>query len=127
VPLTFTVLPGTFAIARLAPGAEVPPWARGDFVSITRTPDELSIVCDDAGAPPEADRGWKCLRLEGPMPLDTTGVAASFTRVLAGASISVFVISTYDTDYVLVREAHVGRAVEAFVGVGWSVAGGEEC
>lgn len=108
--LHFTPLAGTFAIARLAPDAAVPEWARGEFVSITRTPDELSIVCDDRDAPPATDRGWRCLKLEGPMPLDTVGVAARFTQLLATAGISCFVVATYDTDYVLVRGASFDAA-----------------
>jgi hypothetical protein len=121
VRLTFTLLPNTFAIARLAPDADVPSWARGEFVSVTRTSEELSIVCDDGAAPPESDRGWKCLKLEGPMPLDTTGIAAAFTRVLADAGVSVFVISTFDTDYVLVRERNAGAAIDALSAAGYSV------
>lgn len=119
--LKFTLLPKTFAISRLAPDADVPSWARGEFVSITRTSEELSIVCDDAAAPAASDRGWKCLKLEGPMPLDTTGVAAAFTRVFADAGVSVFVISTFDTDYVLVRERNAGAAIDALSAAGYSV------
>jgi hypothetical protein len=115
------VLPNTLAIVRLAPDAEVPSWARGEFVSVTRTSGELSIVCDDAAAPAESDRGWKCLKLEGPMPLDTTGVAAAFTRVLADARVSVFVISTFDTDYVLVHEGNAGASIDALSAAGYSV------
>src|SRR5216117_3083262 len=86
--LTFILLPDLYAIARLPAAAATPTWPRGDFVSITRTADELSIVCRDDAVPGNvrADRGWRCLALQGPFALDQTGVAAEFTRVLAARS-----------------------------------------
>jgi hypothetical protein len=113
--LTFTLLPERYAIARLGGADPLPPWTRGEFVSITRTPGELSIVCR-ADAVPElvrADRGWRCLALQGPFALDQTGIAAEFTRILAAAGISVFVVATFDTDYVLVPDRSIERAVAA--------------
>jgi hypothetical protein len=113
----WTVLPGRYAIARLAHDAELPAWPRGALVAITRTPDELSIVCEADAVPSGgiADRGWYCLKLNGPLPLNQTGIAAAFTRTLAEAGMAVFVISTYDTDYVLVRDAE--RALAALAAV----------
>ncbi len=113
--LTFTLLPDLYAIARLDAGAPVPAWPRGDFVSITRTPDEISIVCREDAVPRtvRAERGWRCLALQGPFALSETGVAAEFTRVLAAAGVSVFVIATFDTDYVLVPDRLIERAVSA--------------
>ena len=115
MPLTFTLLPDRYAIARLGAADAVPTWPRGDFVSVTRTPDELSIVCREDAVPGtvRADRGWRCLALEGPFALDATGVAAEFTRVFAAAGVSVFVIATFDTDYVLVPDRAIERAVSA--------------
>ena len=113
--LTFRLLPEDFAIARLDAGAPAPAWPRGDLVSVTRTPDELSIVCRADAVPStvRADRGWRCLALRGPFALDETGVAAEFTRVLAAAGVSVFVVATFDTDYVLVPDRLIERAVAA--------------
>ena len=113
--LTFTLLPDLYAIARLDGSAAIPKWPAGDFVSITRTRDELSIVCRDDAVPRNvrADRGWRCLALHGPFALDVTGVAAEFTRVLAAAGVSVFVIATFETDYVLVPDRAIERAVAA--------------
>jgi len=114
--MKFTLLDGLFAVARLDADADVPPWAhRGAFTSITRTPHELSIVCDEGGVPDDvaAERGWRCLALAGPIPFETTGVAAAFTGALAARGISVFVVSTFDTDYVLVKAARVDEAVDA--------------
>lgn len=111
--LTFTLLPDQFAIARLPASEQTPAWATGAFVSITRTADELSIVCPNIPAGVEADRGWRCLELEGPFALTETGVAAEFTSLLARASVSVFVISTFDTDYVLLKDERLEAAKKA--------------
>jgi len=118
----FTLIDGHYAIVRLPPDEAIPPWAHGAFVSITRTSDELSIVCNEGSVPDVvADRGWRCLKLAGPFPLDQTGIAAAFTRVLAGAGIAVFVIATYDTDYVLVRDAALEQASKALRAAGYIV------
>ena len=121
--LTFTLLPEIYAIARLGAAAPIPSWPTGEFVSITRTRDELSIVCRDDAVPRtvRADRGWRCLALHGPFALDVTGVAAEFTRVLAAAGVSVFVIATFDTDAVLVPDRAVARAVAALRAAGHAV------
>ena len=114
--MKFTLLDGLFAVARLDADADVPPWAhRGAFTTIARTPHELSIVCDEGGVPDDvpAERGWRCLGIDGPISFETTGVAARFTGALAARGISVFVVSTFDTDYVLVKAAKIDEAVEA--------------
>lgn len=124
--MIFTILPDTFAIVRLPASDPLPRWAdNGKFVSITRTADELSIVCRESLVPPgsNADRGWQCMKLEGPIPLSTTGVAAEFTTILAKAGVSVFPIATFDTDYVLVKGDRVERAAEALRAAGHSVRG----
>jgi hypothetical protein len=111
---TFTILDGHYAIVRLHADDAVPHWAHGAFLSVTRTNDELSIVCEEGNVPDViADRGWRCLKLAGPMPLDQTGVAAAFTRALADAGVALFVISTYDTDYALVRDSALDDASAA--------------
>jgi len=119
----FTLLRDTFAIVRLPPSDEIPRWIAGEFVSITRTAEELSIVCRESAVPPgsHADRGWQCLKLEGPIPLTTTGVASEFTALLAKARVSVSVIATYDTDYLLVKGDALDRAEDALRGGGHSV------
>lgn len=119
---TFTILDGHYAIVRLHADDAVPAWARGAFLSVTRTSDELSIVCEEGNVPDViADRGWRCLKLAGSMPLDLTGVAAAFTRVLADAGIALFVISTHDTDYVLVRDSALDGAAAALRAAGYAV------
>jgi hypothetical protein len=122
--LTFTLLPQRYAVARLGASEAMPPWSDGEgFVSICRTADELSVVCDESRVPAavKAERGWRCLKVEGPFAFDVTGVAAFFTGVLANAGLSCLVISTFDTDYVLVKEAVLPDAVEALRAAGCRV------
>jgi uncharacterized protein len=105
--LKFRLLTGFYAIVRLAPDALDPDWAtKGAFASVTRTADELSIVCPTDNLPPEAHspHRWICLKLEGPFPFSQTGVQLSFIEPLSKNRIPVFAISTYDTDYVLIQE-----------------------
>jgi hypothetical protein len=105
--LKFRLLPGPYAIVRLAPDALVPAWAtKGDFSSITRNADELSIVCPAANLPPDVHSAqrWICLKLEGPFPFSQTGVLLSFIEPLSTNDVPIFAISTHDTDYVLIQE-----------------------
>jgi hypothetical protein len=105
--LKFRMLPGTYAIMRFAAGAPVPAWAtKGNFTSITRTADELSIVCPTDNIPKSVEPGlrWVCLKLEGPFPFSQTGILLSFIEPLSDNGIPIFAISTYDTDYILVQE-----------------------
>lgn len=125
---TLTVLPESYAICRLAPDAAIPDWALvpGDFVSISRTRDELSIVCREAGVPADVrgaqvGRGRCCLRVEGPFDLSVVGVLAAIAQPLAKAGIAIFVVSTYDTDYVLLREADLDAATTALLAHGHTV------
>lgn len=111
------------AVCRLGPDAPVPGWPRGAFVSITRTPDELSVVCDEDAVPDEvqAEHGWRAMKLEGPIPFETTGVAAALTGALAAEQISLFLMSTYETDWLLVKEATLEAAVAALRDAGYEV------
>jgi hypothetical protein len=113
-------------ICRLVPEAIIPDWAKsGGFVSITRTDDELSIVCAEADVPGDvkSDRGWRCFKVEGPLDLSLTGVLASLVSPLAEARINIFAISTYDTDYVLVKDHMVSKAAEVLTLSGHRVSG----
>jgi hypothetical protein len=116
----FSVLPGTYAICRLPANAPLPAWAGSAFASVTRTADELSIVCEERRLPPDLDgvevrveRGWALLKLHGPFPLDAIGVLASVAKPLAEAGISLFAVSTFDTDYILVKKVHAKQAIAA--------------
>lgn len=123
--LTLSLLEGRFAVCRLAPGDEVPAWAsRGAFTSTTRTQDELSVVCAE-GVVPEGtrcERGWRVFRVEGPLDFGLTGVLASVALPLAEAEVSIFAVATFDTDYVMVREQNVERALAALGAAGHRVA-----
>ena len=126
MPLAFALLPRLYAVARLDANHPLPPWADGaGFVSITRTDDELSIVCDELRVPHDvrSERGWRCLALGGPIPFTTTGVAASFTTALSTRGISCFVVSTFDTDYLLVKDDVLDAAIAALRDGGYVVNG----
>ena len=119
--LSLILLPGRFAVCKLEPGTGVPGWAAGgSFVSITRTGDELSIVCDEAIVPEgvKCARDWCCLRVAGAMDFSAIGVLASLVAPLARARISVFAISTFDTDYLLFQAKDLAGAKEALLGMG---------
>ena len=120
---TIELMRDTFAICRLAPGAAVPDWVQGEFVSITRTREELSIVCRQGDVPHEvhAERDWRCLRIVGQLDFSLVGVISQLAKLLADANISVFVLSTYDTDYFLVRQQDVDRTVDALKVAGHSM------
>ena len=111
--------PERFAVCRFAPDDPLPAWvfhAGATTWSLTRTPREQSLVCPEADLPPSverAERGWRAFEIAGPIPFDETGVLAGLTAPLAAAGIPVFAISTFDTDLLLVREAHLERAVAA--------------
>ena len=108
------LLPDTYAVCWLDRNAPVPDWAtQGHFSSVTRAAGGLSVVCRDALVPGEVkkDGGWRILMVQGPLDLTLTGVLASLTIPLAREGISVFALSTYDTDYLLVREAQLERAI----------------
>jgi len=113
--MNLTILSDTFAICRLGPAEDVPEWAMiGEFVSITHTSDELSIVCAEEHVPSDvkADREWRVLKVEGPLDLALTGVLAALANPLAEAQINIFAVSTFDTDYLLVKGYNLARACE---------------
>jgi uncharacterized protein len=116
-------LPGELAVCRLPVAAPAPAPGAGALWSVTRTADELSIVCPVAEAPAgaEVERGWRALQVAGPLDFGLTGVLAAIATPLADADVSLFVISTYDTDYVLVREAALPAAAEALRRAGHDV------
>jgi hypothetical protein len=117
-------LPDRFAICRLGRDAPVPDWAlTGGFFSVTRTPEELSIVCPQVNVPDgtTCNQGWRGLKVEGPFDFSAIGIIAALAEPLARAGISIFVISTYDTDYLLVKEENLERAIAVLVEHGRAV------
>lgn len=118
------LLEGSYGIARLDPADPTPGWAWGPgVVSVTRTPEEQSILCRDARIPPEvtAERAWRLLRVGGTLDFSMTGVVHGLAGPLADAGISVFVVSTYDTDYLAVRAATLDVATERLRRAGYTV------
>ena len=118
--LSLSVLPDQLAVCRLNADAHIPVWALNPAVltSITRTRDVLSIVCPQANVPAgiQTETGWKALKVEGPLDFSLTGILASLANPLAEAKISIFAISTFDTDYVLVKEENLAAAVKILSG-----------
>jgi len=124
--LRFSVVPGSFTVLRLDPDAAVPPGVLvPPFHSVTRTPAELSIVCPDGAVPDgaRAERGWAILALQGPFPFELTGILASVLVPLATAGVGIFAMSTFDTDYVLVKCERLRAAIAALVAAGHERAG----
>jgi hypothetical protein len=122
--LTLNILPDTFAVCRLDAEAALPPWAAtSSFSSITRTDEEMSIVCLQSVVPDgiKCERDWRCFQVAGPIPFTMVGVLASLVQPLSEARISVFAISTFDTDYLLVKAADLARAIDALREAGFSL------
>lgn len=118
------ILPTTLAIVRLSPAEAIPSWStQGSFFSISRSTDELSIVCESAlvrdGVKVETD--WRAFKVLGPLDFGLTGVLASIAIPLANAGISIFAISTFDTDYILVKGATLEAAIRALTSAGHAV------
>lgn len=124
-PFVFRVHAERLAIARLDRAADFPSWARGGFVTISRTVDELSIVCAQAHVPREIvhERDKIALGIAGVIPMTTLGVLASLCDALAEAKVPVFVISTHDTDWLLVSADRFEAARGALTGLGHAVEG----
>ncbi|HVR97426.1 MAG TPA: ACT domain-containing protein [Thermoanaerobaculia bacterium] len=122
--LTLTVLHDLFAVCRLPPDSPVPqrPGPCGLF-SVTITGKELSIVLPEWAAQEDwqAEKGWRALEVAGPLDFSLVGVMASLSAPLAEAGVSVFVVSTYDTDYVLVRDEGLDAAKRALAAAGHTV------
>lgn len=121
---TLTLLPVRLAVCELPPAAPIPAWAlAGEFFSLTRTADELSILCVEGQVPAGVNHtpGWACLKVEGPFDFTVTGVLAALVTPLAEASIPCLALATYQTDYLLVQHAHLPAALTALRAAGHQV------
>ncbi len=122
--VSLSVLPGRFSVCRLDAGVAAPaPPAHAALYAVTRTATELSLVCPEGSEPPGSyqESGWRCLAVAGPLPFTMVGVLAAITGALAAAEISLFALSTFDTDYVLVKEDELSSAVRALEAAGIAV------
>ena len=122
-PRQLILVSGKFAICRLDRAAPYPDWTRGDFVSATRDSEELKIVAREQFVPDgfECEKDWRCLRIAGTLDFSMVGVIASISATLATADISIFVISTYSTDLVLLKSRDLERATQALGSSGFVV------
>ena len=122
--LTLQVLDGEFTIHRLSPDRAIPPQVLGsDFYSISKTSDELSIVCRseiEIGAE-KSEPGWACFKALGPLDFSLTGILAGIAGALAEAGISLFAVSTYDTDYILVKAGELDIAAQTLAAAGYRI------
>ncbi len=115
---------GRYAICRLDRRTEIPQWAvEGGFLSVTRTEEELSVVCDEKSVPQGVlcVNGYIALKVQGPLDFSLTGILSSISAVLAEAGVSIFALSTYDTDYILLREGDKAAAAKALKSAGYIV------
>jgi len=126
--LKYRILPERLAVCQLPPSARVSEWSLGHgFCCVTRTADEFSLVCEENRIPADvpSERGWIALKLEGPFPFSMTGVLASFLNPLAAALVPIFAVSTFDTDYVLLKRERLEAAQSALSKAGHALASSE--
>jgi len=122
--LNLSLLAEVFAVCRLSPGAPIPDWAlQGNFFSVTRTSEELSIACEESNVPDgiPASRSWRGWKVAGPFDFSQTGVIAAVVQPLADAGISVFVLATYDTDYNFVHQDRLAQSRQVLLACGHTI------
>ena len=117
-------MPGRFAIAQLPADAPVPDWAtEGALTCVARTPEELSLIVSESAVPPDvrAERDWACVAVVGPLPFETTGIVAGLAQTLADAGVPILTLSTFHTDYLLVRSPQLEPSLDALRAAGHEV------
>jgi uncharacterized protein len=122
--LTIIVLPGEYAICRLFATDEIPAWAlQSSFYTVSKTPDELSVICEASMVPgsTKAEKGWCLLKIAAVLDLSLTGITAKFSSALAEAGINLCVVATYDTDYILIKEEKQTTAIQCLQNAGFTV------
>lgn len=123
-PIKLQILGGEYGVARLDSSDMMPAWADGSgFVSISRSDDELSVVCLQSRIPQdvEMDGGWSCLKFQGPFAFNETGVVLSVIEPLSTNGIGIFVVSTFDGDHLLVKSSDLAKARDLLVNAGHSL------
>lgn len=123
--MNLTLLKGRYTYCRLNPTEKVPNWAYADktFCSISYTKDELSIACQETVVPSDIkqDNGWRVFKVAGPLDMGLIGILASLTAPLAKAEVSIMAVSTFETDYLMVKEVKVETALKALRSAGHTV------
>lgn len=122
--LTMKLLNGKYGVCGLDESEEIPDWAyKGEFYSISKTSEELSIVSSESNIPNniQYEGDWRILKVQGPLDFSLVGILSSISAVLARRKISVFVISTYDTDYILVKEKDLRESMDSLVAEGYNI------
>jgi uncharacterized protein len=122
--LKLSLLPDVLAVCRLEHEQDLPIWAtQGDFSSVSRIRKELSVICAGNSVPENvrASRGWRAIKIEGPLDLDLVGILVSVAVPLAHAGIGILPVGTFDTDYILVRDRQLGEALKALRATGFNV------
>ena len=122
--LNMQVLESEYSLCRLEVGAAIPQWAfESQFYTITKTSDELSVICESRLVPPQVkkDGEWKLLKIAAVLDLSLTGITARFSTALADADVNLCVIATYDTDYIMVKAEKLSVAIEALDAAGFRV------
>jgi uncharacterized protein len=122
--LKLSLLPDLLAVCRLEREDEIPAWAtQGGFFSVSRTMEELSVICASESVPENvrASRGWRAIKIEGPLDLDLVGILVSVAVPLAHAGVGVLPVGTFHTDYILVRDRQLGEALKALKTTGFNV------
>ncbi len=127
--LNLSLLEGRFAVLQLEPNSSIPAWVlEGEFFSVSKTTEELSIVCLESNAPTNSDvrleRDWACLKLQGPFEFSLTGILLSVLEPLAQVNVGIFALSTFNTDYVLVKAENLEKAIVALEAAGHRVSRG---
>lgn len=115
--LTLKLYKNIFGVCKLDANKLIPKWAKeADWYSITKTEDELSIVCSEDYIPRdiESEKGWRCFKIEGILDFNLVGILSSLSTLMANEKISIFAISTFNTDYILVKEDKVEKAILIF-------------
>lgn len=122
--LTFQLLNGRYSLCRLAPGESIPEWVlTSSFYTISKTVDELSIICESERVPQgiQQNNNWRLLKIAAVLDLSLTGITAQFATALADADVNICVIATFDTDYVMVKQEKLAVAITALENTGFTV------
>jgi uncharacterized protein len=122
--LTLRLLKEKYGVCRLDKNESFPSWASAsNFYSITKTMDELSVVCAQNSIPNDVkcEKDWRILKIEGPLDFSLIGILSKISSILAQKGISIFAISTYDTDYILIKDKDIDNAIEALTNENYEV------